>query len=138
MIPSQATRVHGDSRIPWMLMQLTLNHPARQKGHQVRAMGVLSAGVRLFNEIAMHTRAQASNRMAKASKASHGARVSPHTQAKARVMKTRENPKETPEELKVRTKVPIAYTKAKKHRKRVSQVLKTRNRMQARRFRDLH
>ena len=44
MIPSQATRVHG---------------------HQVRAMGVFSAGVRIFNEIAMHTRAQASNRMAK-------------------------------------------------------------------------
>ena len=42
-----------------------------KKGHQVRAMGVLRAVVRIFNEIAMHTRAQASNRMAKANKASH-------------------------------------------------------------------
>ena len=35
----------------------------------------------------MHTRAQASNRMAKANKASHGPKVSPHTQAKAIVRK---------------------------------------------------
>ena len=51
-------------------------HPPREKGHQVRAMGVLSAVVHIFKEIAMHTRAQASNRMAKANGASHGLRVS--------------------------------------------------------------
>ena len=100
-----------------MLMRLTLSHPAREKGHQVRVMGVLSAGVRIFNEIAMHTRAaQASNRMAKANRASHGPRVSFHTQAKAKVRKTVENPKKNPKEPKVPTKVPKAYTKAK-HRK---------------------
>ena len=37
----------------------------------------------------------------------------------------------------MRTKVPRAYTRAK-HRKSVSQVLKTRNRRQARTFRNLH
>ena len=85
-------------------------------------MGVLSAAVRIFNETAMHAKAQASNRMEKANRASHGPRVSPHNQAKVRKRNTRENPKENPKEPKVRTKVPKAYTKAT-HRKRVSQVL---------------
>ena len=72
-------------------------------------MGVLSAVVYIFNETAMHAKAQASNRMAKANRASHGQRVSPRTQAKVRVKKTRENPKGNPKEPKVRTKVPKAY-----------------------------
>ena len=48
----------------------------------------LSAGVCIFNEIAMHTRAPASNRLAKASKASHGSRVSPSITGKG---KSKEN-----------------------------------------------
>ena len=63
----------------------------------------------------------------KANRASHGTRV------RAGVKKTRKNPKEP----KVRTKVPKAHTRAK-HRKLVSQVLKTRNRRQARNLRKLH
>ena len=47
-------------------------------------MGVLSAGLRIVNEIVMHAKAQASNRMAKASRASHGPRVTPHSQAKGK------------------------------------------------------
>ena len=129
VIPSRVTRVLVDTRIPWMLMPSTLSRRPKEKDHPVRAMGVLSAVEHIFNEIAMHAKAQASNRMAKANRASHGPRV----RAKARVKETRENPKE----LKVRTKVPKAHTKAK-HRKLVSQVLKTRNRMQARTFRNLH
>ena len=119
MIPSRATRAHVEIRIPWTLMQSTLSRRVKEKGHQVHAMGVLSAVVRIFNEIAKHAKAQASKRVAKANRASHGPRVSPHTQAKVRVGKTRENPKEP----KVRTKVPKAYPRAK-HRKLVSQVLK--------------
>ena len=92
-------------------------------------MGVLSAVEHIFNETAMHARAQASNRLAKANRASHGPRV----KAKARVKKTRENPKENPEE----PKVPKVRTRAK-HRKLVSQVLKTRNRRQAETLRNLH
>ena len=80
---------------------------------------------------AMHARAQASKRLAKANRASHGPRV----RAKARVKKTRETPLENPQEPKVRTKVPKAHTRAK-HRKVVSQVLKTRNRRQARKLRN--
>ena len=75
----------------------------------------------------------AGNRVAKANRACHGPRVSPHSQAKARVKKANENPKENPKERKVRTKVPKADTSAK-HRKLVCQVLKTRNRRQARTF----
>ena len=115
---------------------LSLSRLAREKGHRVRAMGVSSAVAHSFNEIFMHARAQASNRMEKANTASHGQRVSPHTRAKVRVRKTMENPRENPKEPKVRTKVPKAYTRAK-HLQLVSQVLKTRSRMQARTFRNL-
>ena len=105
-------------------------------------MGVLSAVVRIFNQIAMHAKAQASNRMAKANRASHGPRVSPRTQAKVRVRKIqgkiqRKIQKKIQRNPKVRTKVPKAYTRAK-HRKLVSQVLRIRNRMQAQTFRNLH
>ena len=44
----------------------------------------------IFNEIAMHAKAHASNRVAKANKASHGPRV----RAQARVKKTMETSKE--------------------------------------------
>ena len=91
----------------------------------------------MFNETAMHTKAQASNRMAKANRASHGPRVSLHTKAKVRVRKTRKIPKESSKEPKARTKVPKACTKAK-HRKLVSQVLKSRNRRQIQELRNLH
>ena len=107
-----------------------------RKGHRVRAMGVSSAVAHSFNEIFMHARAQASIRMEKANTASHGPRVSPHTRAKVRARKTMENPRENPKEPKVRIKVPKAYTRAK-HLQLVSQVLKTRSRMQARTFRNL-
>ena len=90
----------------------SLSRRVKEKGHQVRAMGSLSAVEHIFNETAMHAKAQASNRMAKANIASHGPRVSPDTQAKVRVRKIRENPKEKPNEPKVRTKVPKAYTRA--------------------------
>ena len=53
--------------------------------------------------------------------------------AKVRVKKTRENIKENPKE----SKVPKVRTRAK-HRKLVSQVLKTRNRRQAQTLRSLH
>ena len=118
-------------------MQSPLSILSKEKDHRVRAMGVLSALEHIFNETAMHARAQASNRMAMANRASHGLRASSHSQAKARVKKTREKPKEHPKEPKVRIKVPKACTKAK-HRKLVSHVLKTRNRRQARTFRNLH
>ena len=61
---------------------------SNEKGHQVRAMGVLSAVEHIFNETAMQTRTPASNRLAKAIRASHGPSVSPQSQAKARVKRT--------------------------------------------------
>ena len=65
----------------------SLSRLAKEKGHRVRVMGVLSAVEHIFNEIAMHARAQASNRLARANRASHGPRV----RAKERVKRTREN-----------------------------------------------
>ena len=69
---------------------------AKEKGHRVRVMGVFCAMEHIFNEAAMHARAQASSRLAKANRASHGPRE--------------------PTVPKARTRV--------KHRKLVSQVLK--------------
>ena len=58
-------------------------------------MGVFKCGATHFDETAMHAKAQASNRMAKANRASHGPRVSPHSQAKARVEKIQRKSKGT-------------------------------------------
>ena len=66
-----STRVLVDTQIPWMWS--ILSRLAKEKGHRVRAMGVLSAVEHIFNETAMHARAQASNRLA--NRASHGPRV---------------------------------------------------------------
>ena len=112
----------------------SLSRLARGKGHQVRVMGVSSAVVHIFNEIATHARAQASNRMAKVNRASHGPREGPHT-AQVRVRKTREHQWKISKDPKVRTKVPKAHTKAM-HRKLVSQVLKTRDHRQALKLRN--
>ena len=101
---------------------------AKVKGHRVRVMGVLSAVEHIFKETAMHARTQASNRLARANRASHGPRV----RANIRVKRTRENPKENLKE----PKVPEARTKAK-HRKLVSQVLRSRSQKQARKPRTL-
>ena len=92
-------------------------------------MGVLSAVEHIFSETAMHARTQASNRLAQVNRASHGPRV----RAKVRVKRTRENPQENPKE----PKVPEVRTRAK-HRKLISQVLKTRNQRHARTLRNLH
>ena len=89
MIPSRVTRVLVDTQIPRMLMRSTLSRLAKEKGHRVRVMGVKNAVEHIFNESAMHARAQASNRLAKANRACHGPRV----RAKAGVLRTRENPR---------------------------------------------
>ena len=92
-------------------MRSTLSRLAKEHGHRVRVMGVLSAAKHIFNETAMHARAQASNRLAKANRASHGPRV----RAKAIAKRTSENPKEHPKE----PKVPKVRTRTK-HRKLLS------------------
>ena len=99
------------------------------KGSSSPRDGCSSAVEHIFNETAMHARTQASNRLAKANRASHGPRV----MAKARAMKTMEHVKENPKE----PKMPKVRTRAK-HRKLVSQVLKTRNQRLARTLRNLH
>ena len=78
-----------NARIPLMLGLSTLSRQAQANCHQVRAMGVCSAMQHIFNENAMQARTPASNRMAKANRASHGPRVSSHSQAKAREKKVR-------------------------------------------------
>ena len=108
-------------------MRSVLSCLAREKGHRVRVMSVVSAVEHNFNETAMHARTQASNRLAKAN------RGSPRVRAKVRVKKTRRNPNENPKEPKV-SKVRTGA----KHRKLLSPVLKNRNHRQARTLRNLH
>ena len=108
-----------------MLMQSTLARLPKEKDNQVQATGVSSAVEHTLNETAMQARTPASNRLAKANRASHG----PRMKAKERVKRTRENPKDP--------KVPKVRTRAR-HRKLVSQVLKARNQRQARTLRNLH
>ena len=81
-------------------------------------MGVLSAVEHMFNETAMHPRAQASNRLARANRTSHGSIV----RAKDVVKRTREHPKESPKEPKMRSEVPKAHTRVKTSRTGVSGV----------------
>ena len=80
-----------------MLGRSILSRQARENGLQVRAMGVASVGEHIFNETAMQARTRASNRLAKANSVSNGPRV----EAKERVKKTRENPKDSPKDPKV-------------------------------------
>ena len=82
------------------------------KGSSSPRDGCFTCGRSKFNLNAMHAGKQSS------AKASHGPRV----RAKERLKITRENPKTSPME----PKVPKARTRVK-HRKLVSQVLKTRN-----------
>ena len=91
---------------------------AKGRGSSSPCDGCCKCGEHIFNETAMHARAQASNRLARANRASHGPRV----RAKERVKRTRENKKESLKE----PKVPKAHTRVK-HRKLVSRVLKTRD-----------
>ena len=129
MIPSRVTRDRVDTQIPWMLMRSTLSRLAKEKGHRFRVMGVLSAVGHIFNETAMHARAQASNRLARANRASHCPRV----RAKEREGRVWANPKEhpkVPKVLNVRTRV--------KPRKLVYPVLKTRNHRQVQKLRNEH
>ena len=107
-------------------MRSTLSRLAKENDHRVRVMGVLCAVEHIFNETAMHARAQASNRLARAEQVMKG-----------KSEEDKGKPKENPKEPKVRIKVPKAHTRAK-HRKLVSQVLNTRNRRQARKLRNLH
>ena len=120
------SRGHSD---PMMLMLSTPFPLAKAKGHRVGVMGFLSVVEHIFNETAMHAKALASNRLARASRASHGPRV----RAKERAKRTRENLKESPQE----PKVPKGCTKVK-HRKLVYQVLKTRHPRQAPTLKNLH
>ena len=99
----------GDAQNPLTAGVNSLSLLAKENEHRLRAMGVLSAVEHFLKETAMHTRAPASSRLARANRASHGPRV----RATARVKRTKENPQ-----------VPKARTRAK-HRKLVSQVLKS-------------
>ena len=98
-----------------------------EKGHQFRAMGVLSAEEHIFNETAMQARTPVSNRLAKAIRASHGPRVSLQSQAKERVNRTMDNPKDSPKDLKV----PKAQAKAKPRKTGISglEKLEIRNKL---------
>ena len=81
-------------------------------------MGIVSAVEHIFHETAMQARTPAINRLAKAIRASHGARVSLQSQAKERVKRTMEDRKDI-------SKDPKGAKGSGKGKTLVSQVLKT-------------
>ena len=128
MIPSRVTLALVDIQISWMLMRSILSRLAKEKGH----IESTSAVEHFFNETAMHARTQASNRLAKANRASHG----PRMRAKVRVKIN-----------KGKSKGKSKGTKGAKgakgsHKGKTSKTclsgLETRNLRQARKLRNLH
>ena len=79
-----STRRHADP----MDVDAVISRLAEEKGHQVRVIGVLSAVAHIFNETAMHAKAQATNRTAKANRASHRSKSEPSHSGKG---KSKEN-----------------------------------------------
>ena len=71
MIPSQVTEQLEDNLIPWMLVRSILCHPAKEMSHRVREKVVSGAVEHIFNVIAMHSKATASNHLARSNRASH-------------------------------------------------------------------
>ena len=67
------------------LERSTLSRQSKDKGHPFRVWGEISWPEHSFNETARQARMMASNRRAKAIKASHGPRVRPQSQAEERV-----------------------------------------------------
>ena len=76
-----------------MLGLSALPRQAKENGHQICAMGVLSAVQHIFNETARQARTPAGKRLAKAIRASHRPRVNLQSEAKERVKRTKENSK---------------------------------------------
>ena len=74
-IPSQVTQDLEDTLIPWMLTRSIPSHLARNEGHRVHGMVVLSTVEHIFHGTAMHPKATAGNHLAEANRASHGLRV---------------------------------------------------------------
>ena len=68
-------------------------------------MGVSSAVEHIFNETAMHARAQASNRLARANRASHGSKSEDKRKTKEKKGESKEMSKGT------KSKVPKAHTR---------------------------
>ena len=71
-------------------MRSILCQSAKEKCHRVHRTVVSSAVEHMYNVTAMHAKATASNRLARANKASHGPRV----RIKERVKNEMENPQE--------------------------------------------
>ena len=122
------------ARGPWMLMRSTLSlSSGKGKMSSSPRDGCFKCGGAHFQ--------RDYNARKSTGKLSHGkgnqSKSWSTSEGKGKVKKTRGNPKEHPKEPKVRTKVPKAHTRAK-HRKLVSQVLKTRTRRQARKLRNFH
>ena len=82
----------------------------------------------------MHARAQASNRLARTNRASHGPRV----RAKERVKKTRRNVKENQSRGTKSSNQGAKCLHKGNHRKLLYQVFKTRNQREVHKLRNLH
>ena len=65
-----------DTLMLWMLVRSTLSRPAKEERRRFHVAGASHAAVLTINATAMHAKARASNRLAKASRmANHGPSV---------------------------------------------------------------
>ena len=116
VIPSRVTRFRVDTQIPWMLMRSTLFRLAQENGHRVCVMGVFKCGGAHFQRDCNACKSTGKQSSGK------GKQSKSWSKSEGKGKRTRRNPKENPKE----PKVPKAHTRVK-HRKLVSQVLKTRD-----------
>ena len=87
-----------DTRIPWMLMQSTLSSAIGTGSSSLRDGGFKCGGAHCQRDCNARKRHRQAIVWQRQAEASHGPRVSPHSQAKAREKKTREKPKDSQKE----------------------------------------
>ena len=138
MIPSRVTRVLVDTRIPWMLMQSTLSRLPEEKGHRVRAMGVFECDGAHFQRDCNARKSTGKQASGKGKQSKSWSKSEFSFSGKG---KSKEKNGKIQRKIQRKQKCEPRcqrLAQGQNIEKLVSQVLKTRNQMQARTFRNLH
>ena len=131
VIPSRVTRVRVDTRIPWMLMWTTLSlSSGKGKGSSSPRDGCFECGGAHFQRDCNARKSTGKQSSGKGKQSKSWFKSEPSFSGKGKSKENKRKSEGKSKGPKVRTEVPKACARAK-HRKLVSQVLKTRNRKQA-------
>ena len=107
---TERSRVFVNARIPTDVEVVSSLLSGKGKWSSDSRGGCLKGDATHFKRYCNASKHWANKGRAKAIRASHGPRVNLQSQAKRKVKSTKENPKDCPEEPRVRTKVPKAHT----------------------------